>query len=333
MNYKEIITSIRNKDLKSIYFLMGEEPYYIDILTNEFAKNLLNSQEQEFNQIVLYGKDTSIEEVISESKQFPFGADKRVVIIKEAQHLKNIERLNKYLDNPQLNTILVIAYKGKSIDKRKKFGKNLAKKCVVFESKRMYEDKIPLWITNYLNEKGYLIDNDSTAILTEYLGTNLSKITNELDKLMLVIKKEEKITSKIIEHHIGISKDYNIFELQNALGEKNILKANQIINHFSENTKKHHIILILSSLFSYFQKIIIYHFLKDKNPKEIASSLKINPYFVSNYKKAAKNYNKKQLFSVFEFLKEYDLKSKGVRNKSTNQSSLLKELIFKIIHS
>jgi len=333
MNYKEIIMSIRNKDLKSIYFLMGEEPYYIDILTNEFAKNLLNSQEQEFNQIILYGKDTSIEEVISESKQFPFGADKRVVIIKEGQHLKNIERLDKYLDNPQVNTILVIAYKGKSIDKRKKFGKNLAKKCVVFESKKIYEDKIPLWIANYLNEKGYKIDNYSTAILTEYLGTNLSKITNELDKLMLIVRKEEKITSKIIEDHIGISKDYNIFELQNALGEKNIVKANQILNHFSENTKKHHIILILSSLFSYFKKIIIYHFLKDKNPKEIASSLKINPYFVSNYKKAANNYNKKQLFSIFEFLKEYDLKSKGVRNKSTNQSSLLKELIFKIIHS
>ena len=211
MNYKEIIMSIRNKDLKSVYFLMGEEPYYIDMLTNEFAKNLLNSQEKEFNQIILYGKDTNIEEVISEAKQFPFGADRRVVIVKEGQQLKNIEKLDKYLDNPQLKTILVIAYKGKSIDKRKKFGKNLAKKCVVFESKTIYEDKIPLWITNYLNEKGYKIDNDSTAILTEYLGANLSKITNELDKLILVVKKEEKITSKIIERHIGISKDYNIF--------------------------------------------------------------------------------------------------------------------------
>ncbi len=333
MNYKEIITSINNKNLQPIYLLMGDEPYYIDKLSNEFAKNLLTTEEQEFNQVTLYGRDTTIEQVISESKQFPFGSEKRVVVVKEGQQLKNIEALDSYLDNPQPSTVLVIAYKAKSIDKRKKIGKKLTTKCIVFESNRIYDDKIPAWILDYVNEHGYQIDNSSTAVLAEYLGSDLSKITNELDKLMLVVKKEEKITTKLIEYHIGISKDYNVFELQNALGKKDVVKANRIINHFAENTKNHHIVPIISAFFSFFQKVIIYHFLKDKSSKATASALKVHPFFVSQYQRAAKNYNKKQLFYIFGCLKEYDLKSKGVNNKSTNQRGLLRELTFKILHA
>ncbi len=333
MNYKEIIASIKNKNLQPVYFLMGDEQYYIDKLTDEFCINLLTTEQQEFNLVTLYGKDTTTEQVIAEAKQFPFGSEKRVVIIKEGQQLKHIELLNSYLENPQPSTVLVIAYKGKSIDKRKKFGKNLAKKCAVFESKKIYDDKIPSWILSYVNEHGYKIDNSSTAVLAEYLGSDLSKITNELTKLMLVVNKEKQITTKLIEHHIGISKDYNVFELQHALGKKNVVKANQIINHFSENTKKHHIIPVINSLFSFFQKLMIYHFIKDKNLQSVASALKINPFFVSQYQEAARNYNKKQLLSIFKYLKEYDLKSKGVNNKSTKQTGLLKELIFKILHA
>ena len=333
MNYKEIISSISNKDLNPVYFLMGDEPYYIDKLSDEFSKNLLTAEEQEFNQVILYGKDITTEQIISEAKQFPFGSEKRVVIVKEGQHLKNIEVLDSYLDNPQPSTVVVISYKGKSVDKRKKFGKNLAKKCIVFESKKLYDNKIPAWILAYVKEKGFSIDNSATAVLAEYLGADLSKITNELDKLMLVVKKEEQITTKLIEYHIGISKDYNVFELQNALGQKNVVKANRIINHFAENTKNHHIVPVMSALFSYFQKIMVYHFLEDKSPKSAASALKVNPFFVSQYQTAAKNYNKRQLFYIFEHLKEYDLKSKGVNNKSTNQNGLLKELIFKILHA
>ena len=333
MNYKEIITSISNKDLQPVYFLVGEEHYYIDKLSDKFTKDVLNTEQQAFNQVILYGKEITIEQVIAEAKQFPFGSEKRVVIIKEGQQLKNIELLDSYLDNPQPSTVLVIAYKAKSIDKRKRFGKNLSKKCVVFESNKLYDDKIPDWILTYVNGNGYKIDNSATAVLAEYLGSNLSNITNELDKLMLIAKKEEQITTKIIEHHIGISKDYNIFELQNALGERDVVKTNQIINHFAKNTKNHHIVLVMSALFYFFQKIIIYHFLEDKSSKSAASALKVNPFFISQYQSAAKNFNKMQLFSIFAFLKEYDLKSKGVNNKSTNQSGLLKELIFKILHT
>ena len=332
MNYKDIIVSINNKDLKPVYFLMGEEPYYIDKICEQFCNNLLPKEQQEFNQVILYGKETTCEHIISEAKQFPFGADIRLIVIKEAQDLKNIEKLDSYLKNPQIKTVLVIAYKRKSIDKRKKFGKELSKKCVVFESKRIYEDKIPGWILTYVNDKGFKIENSATAVLAEYLGADLAKITNELDKLMLIVDKDEYITTKTIEYHIGISKDYNIFELQNALGKKNIVKANQIINHFSENTKNHHIIPIISGLFSFFQKVIIYQSLKDKSVSSAAAHLKVNPFFVTQYREAAGNYSTKHLFSIFEFLKEYDLRSKGINNKSTNQNGLLKELIFKILH-
>ena len=333
MNYKEIISSIANKDLQPVYFLMGDEPYYIDKLADLFSKNILSAEEQEFNQVVLYGKDIETAQIIAEAKQFPFGSEKRVVIIREAQHLKDIDLLDSYLDNVQPSTLLVICYKGKSVDKRKKFGKTLAKKCVVFESKKLYDNKIPAWINTYVTENGFKIDNSATAVLAEYIGADLSKITNELDKLMLVVKKEEQITTKLIEYHIGISKDYNVFELQNALGKKQVVKANRIINHFAANTKNHNIVPVMSALFSYFQKIMVYHFLEDKSPKFAASVLKVNPFFVSQYKTAAQNYSKRQLFYIFEHLKDYDLKSKGVNNKSTSHEGLLKELIFKILHA
>ena len=333
MNYTEIKSSIANKDLENVYFLMGDESYYIDKLADEFSKNLLTAEEQEFNQVTLYGKDITVDHIISEAKQFPFGSEKRLVLVKEAQHLKNIEILDSYLDNPQPSTVVVISYKGKSVDKRKKFGKNLAKKCVVFESKKLYDNKIPAWILEYVKERGFSIDNSATAVLSEYLGADLSKITNELDKLMLVVKKEEQITTKLIEYHIGISKDYNVFELQNALGKKDVLKANRIINHFAANPKDHHIVPVLSALFSYFQKIMIYHYLDDKSAKSAASALKVNPFFITQYQTASRNYNTQQLFNIFKYLKDYDLRSKGVNNKNTTQSGLLKELTFKILHA
>lgn len=333
MNYKEIIDSISNKDIQPIYFLTGDEPYYIDKITDHFSKSVLDSEQQAFNQITLYGKDTTADQVILEAKQFPIGSEKRVVILKEAQQLKNIELLEGYFENPQQSTVLVISYKNKSIDKRKSFGRNLKEKCIVFESNKIYENKIPSWVISYVNNLGYKIEASAAAIIAEYLGSSLNNLTNEIDKLIIVIKKEEKITSEIIERHIGISKDYNVFELQNALGIKDILKANQIIKHFAANEKNHHIVPIISALFSFFQKIITYQFLSDKSVKSITSALKINPYFISQYKQAAANYNEKQLFKIFNYLKEYDLKSKGVNNKLTSQSSLIKELIFKILHA
>mgnify|MGYP006096242969 FL=1 len=332
MKYQDIIQQINNKVYQPVYFLMGEESYYTDKISDYISKNVLTKEEKEFNQITLYGKDSDVSTVISEAKQFPFGSTYRVVIIKEAQDIKKIEDLEIYLDNPLPSTILVICYKYKKIDKRKSFGKNLSKKCILFESKKLYENQIPSWIKSEVKELGFSIDDKSTNILTQYLGNDLSKINNELSKLVLHLKTGEQITPKIIEDNIGISKDFNVFELQNALGIKDVLKSNQIIKYFSENPKNHPFVLTLSSLFTFFQKVMIYQNLKDKSSKNAASALGVNPYFVSQFQTAARNYPMKKLFKIFTYLKEYDLKSKGVNNTSTPEYELLKELTFKILH-
>ena len=332
MNYKEIISSISNKDFHPVYFLMGEEPFYIDKISDYISDNVLESQEKEFNQSVLYGKEVDVAQIIAEAKQFPFGATHRVVIVKEAQNIKNIDELESYLDNPQPSTILVICYKYKKLDKRKKFTKSLAKKALLFESKKLYNNQVPDWITKYLSEKGYKIEEKAAFMLAEFLGTELSNISNELDKLMVIIKKQEKITANIIEKNIGISKDYNIFEFQQALGKKDILKSNQIVNHFSANPKAHPIVVTLGMLFSFFQKIMTYHCLSDKSRNNVATELKITPYFVQQYSSAARYYSQNKLFDIFTLLKVYDLKSKGVNNTSTADGDLLKELVYKILH-
>ena len=311
---------------------MGEESYYIDKISEHISKNILNSEEKEFNQTTLYGKEIDVATIVSEAKQFPFGSEYRVVIVKEAQDIRSIDKLETYLDNPTPSTILVICYKYKKIDKRKSFGKSLSKKTVLFESKKLYENQIPLWIKSYVKELGFSIDDKSSKILSDYLGSDLSKISNEISKLILNLNVGEQISPKIIEENIGISKDFNIFEFQNALGTKNVLKSNRIIKHFSENPKKHPFVLTLSSLFSYFQKIMIYHSLKDKSKGNVAANLGINPFFVDSYRSAAKNYSSKKLFHIFKYFKEYDLKSKGINNQSTKQNELLRELIYKILH-
>ena len=332
MNYKEIISSISNKDFHPVYFLMGGEPFYIDKISDYISDNVLESQEKEFNQSVLYGKEVDVAQIIAEAKQFPFGATHRVVIVKEAQNIKNIDQLESYLDNPQPSTILVMCYKYKKLDKRKKFTKTLEKKALLFESKGLYDNQVPDWIAKYLAEKGYQIEEKASFMLAEFLGTELANISNELDKLMVIVKKEEKITASIVEKNIGISKDYNIFEFQQALGSKNILKSNQIVNHFSANPKAHPLVVTLGMLFSFFQKIMTYHSLKDKSKNSVAAQLKVNPYFVQQYNRAAHNYSQNKLFDIFTLLKVYDLKSKGVNNTSTNDGELLKELVYKILH-
>ena len=332
MTYKEIISSISNKDFHPVYFLMGEEPFYIDKISDYISDNVLESQEKEFNQSVLYGKEVDIAQIIAEAKQFPFGATHRVVIVKEAQNIKNIDELESYLDNPQPSTLLVICYKYKKLDKRKKFTKSLAKKALLFESKKLYDNQVPDWITKYLSEKGYKIEEKAAFMLAEFLGIELSNISNELDKLMVIVKKEEKITANIIEKNIGISKDYNIFEFQQALGKKDILKSNQIVNHFSAHPKAHPLVVTLGMLFSFFQKLMTYHSIKDKNKNNVAAELKVSPYFVNQYSSAARNYSQSKLFDIFTHLKQYDLKSKGVNNTSTVDGDLLKELVYKILH-
>ena len=311
---------------------MGEETYYIDKITDHILKNCLSDEEKAFNQVTLYGKDTDIASIISESKQYPFSANFRIVVVKEAQHIRSIEKLESYIENHLKSTILVICYKGKTLDKRKKVTKKILKTGVLFESKPLYENQISKFINDYILDLGYKIDTRSCQTLKEHLGNDLTKISNELDKLTINIKKDDIITSDIIEKNIGINKDYNIYEFQRSIGEKNIVKSFKITDYFSRNEKNNPFLLITSSLFSYFNKIMLYHQLKEKKQNDIANILGIHPYFLKEYINASKNYSSLKLFKIFKLLNEYDLKAKGIKNNSTSNGELLKELTWKILN-
>ena len=333
MTFEEIYNRIKKQEYAPIYFLMGEESFYIDKITDYILENALPEAERDFNQSIFYGKDADIANVIDTARRFPMMATRQLVVVKEAQHLKNIELLDSYIKNPLQSTILVINYKYKTLDKRKAFTKNVAQFGILFESKKIYENQLPDWITKYTKSLKLNIDTKASILLSEFLGNDLSKISNELDKLSINIPQGNTITADDIEKNIGISKDFNNFELQNALGKKDVVKANQIINYFSTNEKSNPIYVTIALLHSYFSKILKFHFLKNKtNDKIVASALGINPFFVKDYKSAARLYNPKKLVAIINLLREYDLKSKGIGNVSSKNGDLLKELIFKTLH-
>ncbi|MDX2445509.1 MAG: DNA polymerase III subunit delta [Bacteroidales bacterium] len=333
MTYEQIISDLENKIYHTVYFLTGEEPYYIDKITDYIEKSVLTESERTFNQTILYGRDTDIGTVINTAKRYSMMSNHQVVVLKEAQSIKQIDTLIHYISNPLKSTILVINYKYKNIDKRTKFFKALKQDTVFFESKKLYDDKIPGWIRQYLDKRDIEIDPGIGMILTDFLGNDLSKIVNELEKLIIVLPKgNNRITAEIVERNIGISKDFNNFELHKALGKKEIVKSNRIINYFGKNPKDNPITLTLSSLYFYFSKVLTYHFVKDKSQSNLASKLKVAPYFVQEYKVAASNYSPAKLSSIISLLRKYDLKSKGIGNISMSEGDMLKELIYMILH-
>ncbi|MGC6490883.1 MAG: DNA polymerase III subunit delta [Flavobacteriales bacterium] len=332
MNFENILSDLKAKKYHPVYFLMGEESFFIDAITDEIAKNCLDDSEKDFNQYVLYGKDTSTDTIISTAKQFPLMGERIVVIVKEAQHIRQIEKLQAYIDQPQLSTLLVICYKNKVIDKRKAFSKVLSQKTVVFESKKLYDNQVPDWIVNYLKGQHFSISQKAAHLLSEYLGNDLNKIINELGKLMLLVPPESEISADIVERNIGISKDYNNFELTKALSQKDVLKSNQIANYFAKNPNANPIVVTLGTLFNFFQKLLLFHVTKDKSPRNVASVLKVNPYFVKEYQHASNHYGKRQCMTIISLIREYDLKAKGLNNHSNTSGELLKELLFKILH-
>jgi len=328
----QIVNDIRKGDIKPIYFLFGEEAYFIDKISDYIAKKVLTEEEKSFNQMVLYGKDITIEDIVGNAKRYPMMAERQVVIVKEAQHLsRTIEKLVSYAENPQETTVLVICYKYKKLDKRKALYKIVKKSGVVFESKKLYENQVTEWLRKTLLSSGYTISHKAAILLVEYLGTDLSRINNEVDKLKLVLPKNSEITPKDIEEHIGISKDYNNFELKKAIGERNVLKATKIITYFAQNPKDNPFVLTVTLLNSFFLQLLQYHGLTDHSPKNVASALRINPYFVGEFQNASKNYPMKKVSQIISYLREMDLKGKGVGAVNVNQADLLKELLVKIL--
>ncbi len=333
VSYEEIISDLKKRIFKPVYFLAGEEPYYIDVITDYIGEKVLQESEKAFNQIVLYGEDTTIYEVIEIARRFPMMASHQVIIVKEAQTLKKIEELAAYIEMPLQSTILVINYKYRTPDKRTKFFKVLEKQGLYFESPRLRDYQIPGWIERYLMSRGIKTDPNASAMLTEYLGTDLHKIVNELDKLIITLPADKPvITSSLIEKNIGISKEFNNFELQKAIGEKNILKANMIIRYFSDNQKDNPITLTIASLFGFFSKLLTYHYLTDRSRNNVAAALKINPYFVKDYESSAIKYDVGRTVKVINLLRTYDMRSKGFGDPGTDPGDLLKELVYKILH-
>ncbi len=329
----QITKDIKAGNIKPIYFFMGEEPYYIDKLTDFIQDNVLQEHERDFNQTIIYGRDTTIEEVISSAKRYPMMADKQVVIVREAQELSRyIEKIEGYVENPQPTTVLVFAYKYKTLDKRKKTFKLLEKLGVVYESKKLYDNQVGEWIKRVLSGQGYAIEPKATAILVEFLGTDLSKINNELDKLKIILPKGHTITPKDIEENIGFSKDFNNFELRSALGEKNQLKSYQIVEYFVQNPKDNPIIVTTGMVFGFFSQLLQYHGLKDKSKFNVAKELKINPFFVKDYELAARNYPMRKVSAIIGTLRDIDVKSKGVGAVSMTHHDLLKEMLLNIFN-
>ncbi len=326
---KQIINDIQQGKIAPIYFLMGEEPYYIDGISDFIEDSVLSEEERSFNQIVLYGRDVSIDDIISNAKRYPMMAERQVVIVKEAQELsRTIENLLPYVENPQPTTVLVICYKYKKLDARKKLSKTIQKQGVLFESKKLYENQVPDWIRRVLFGRGYTITPKAAQMLTEFLGNDLGKVNNELQKLQLILPKGSQITPQLVEENIGISKDFNNFELQNAIGERNMKKAFTIVQYFGQNPKNHPIVMTIALLYSFFSKLLKYHGLK--NPAHAAKELGVNPYFIKDYEAAARNYPMKKVSRIISFIRETDLKSKGVGAANVPQGDLLKELLVKI---
>lgn len=333
MSYQEIIKALQQKQYKPIYFLMGDEPYFIDLITQYIAENVLDEAEKPFNQLILYGKDTDTPAIINTAKRFPMMASHQVVIVKEAQHLKDIDDLQYYAEKALQSTILVINYKYNKLDKRKKLYKLIEEHGVIFESDKLYEDKVAPWITSYLEQKKLKINPKAAMLLVEFLGNDLGKLVNELKKLILTLPGEsDTITSEHIEKNIGISKDFNNFELQKALIDKDVVKANRIINYFGKNPKENPFVVTITVLFSFFSKLLLLHYAKDKSRNALATLLKVHPYFISDYQKASQIYAPSNIIHIISWLREYDVKSKGIGNVSMSHTELLKELIYKILH-
>jgi len=334
MTFEQIKADIIARKFQPIYLFMGDESYYIDELTDLLSKTVLPETERDFNQTILYGMETNTAAVITLSRSFPMMSDYQLIIIKEAQGLKKIEELEIYAKNPLKSTILVINYKNGSLDKRKKLYAEIDKNGIIFESKKIPDYKIPGFVNSYFMTKGLGIDAKSAQMLTDYLGNDLSKLVNEMEKLILSIPANEKrITAELIERNIGISKDFNNFELLKAIIEKDIFKANQIADYFDKNQKNNPYIMTLNVLFNFFSNLMICYWAKDKSENGIMKELGFrSPYQAKDYVVALRNYKAVKSMEVISLLRTFDAKGKGIDNISVGSGELLKELLYKMMH-
>jgi DNA polymerase-3 subunit delta len=332
ISFDNLMGDLKNQIYHPVYLLYGEESYFIDVVSDYIEQNVLSDLEKEFNQTIAYGKDSNVLTLMSYAKRFPMMANYQVLIVKEAQDLERIEDFQPYVEKPVSSTILVLCYKYGKPDKRKGLYKAIEKNGVVFESAKFYDNKIPEWINEYLRQRKYSITPKAAVLLTEFLGADLGKIVNEIQKLLINIPAGAEINEAIVEKNIGISKDFNVFELQKALAAKDVVKSNQIILHFAANLRDNPLVKIIPILSGFFSKVLMYHYLPDKSKMAVAGALSVNPFFVADYQQAARSFPPGKTISIISYLREYDLKCKGVGSAGVPDGELMKELIFKILH-
>lgn len=330
----DILKELRAKQYRPVYYLMGEEPYYIDLIADYITDNILTETEKEFNLTVVYGADVDIATVINAAKRYPMMSEHQVVVVKEAQNIRNMEELSYYLQKPLLSTILVICHKHGVLDRRKKLATEIEKTGVLFESKKVKDAQLPAFITSYMKRKGIDVEPKATAMLADFVGTDLSRLTGELEKLIITLPKgHTRITPEQIEKNIGISKDYNNFELRSALVEKDVLKANKIIKYFEENPKTNPIQMTLSLLFGFFSNLMLAYYAPEKSEQGIANMLGLRtPWQAKDYLAAMRRYNGVKTMQIIGEIRYADAKSKGVGNPSLSDGDILRELVFKILH-
>jgi len=334
LKFEELQDNIQKGIFSPVYLFQGEEAYYIDQLTDLLIEKALDDSARDFNQYIFYGLDSDVGTIINTCRRFPMMSERQLVVVKEAQGLKKIDDLAVYVKQPLLSTILVINFKHGKLDGRKKLTGEIAKTGVVFESKSLYDNQIPPFIINYLNKRKVKIDSKSAQMLTDYLGNDLGKLTNELEKLILLLPKEKpQITSELIEQNIGISKDYNNFELQKALANKDILKANRIVHYFDQNPKNFTVQLTLAALFTFFSNLMICYYEKNQSESNLMAVLGFRfPIQIADYMTGLRNYKAGKTMQIVSLIRECDARSKGVNNASVTDGSLLKELVYKIMH-
>lgn len=332
MSFEKLKSDINAGKFAPVYFLSGEESYYIDVLSDLILEKALTETQRDFNQHIFYGRDSDPQAVVNAARRYPAFSERQVVLVKEAQHFRNWDPFVSYLENPVATTILVFTYKHKKLDKRTSFGKLVQKKSAFLDAKKLREDKIPDWIVGYLKANNRSIDAKSAFLLKEHLGNDLAKITNELDKLLLNIPEGTAITPQHIEEQIGISKDYNAFELSAAIASKDFVKATRIIKYFEQNPKAGPIVLILTIIFNYFTKVYQLHYQKGLHDSEAMKAIGVNPYFFKDYKKGASNYPLHKTEFILSEILNTDARAKGINNTgSIGPYALLNELVFKMM--
>lgn len=332
MTEAEIIKNVKNKEFSPVYILHGEEPYYIDLITQAIVENALEESERDFNQTILYGKDCDPVALVSQAKQFPMMAERQLVVLKEAQDLKSWDMIDAYMQNPVPSTIFVIAHKYKKVDGRKKFLKEAKSKGVVFLSEKVKDWNLTGWIQNFVKQEGFSITDKALNLLANATGNDLTKITKEVEKLAIVLEKGTQISDIHIEENIGISKDYNVWELKSAIQERQVKKALEIAKYFDQNPKATAGVVVVSTLFELFKQLMFMHFSKSSSDQDIASALRMNPFIVKKTRQATKIFPVKKTAKNIAILQEFDLRFKGINRGAATDGELYKELIYRLLH-